>query len=214
MISRVAPLQEQFTSRAQQRLAATFGMWVFLATEVLFFGGMLVSYTVYRLWYPAGFAAGSHHLDVVLGTLNTAILIVSSFCMAVAVSAARELNRPLTLICLALTVALGLTFLGIKGYEWVDAYRSGFWPGNPESAAQPHGFRLFFSFYYGLTGLHGLHMIIGLCFVTGFGVHWWRQPLFRPNQNQATVLALYWHFVDIVWIFLYPLLYLIQRYAA
>lgn len=210
----VAPRQEQFESQSQQRLAALFGMWIFLATEVLFFGGLMVAYSAYRLWYPDGFAAGSHHLDVVLGTINTAILMVSSFCMAVAISAARELDRRMTLIFLACTALLGLCFLGIKGYEWHTAISDGFWPGNPESATQPHGFRLFYSLYFVMTGLHALHLVIGIGIISTCALLLWRQENFRPNQNGMTAIGLYWHFVDIVWIFLYPMLYLIQRYAA
>jgi cytochrome c oxidase subunit 3 len=214
MEAHIAPLQEQFTSQAQQRHAALFGMWVFLATEVLFFGGLMVTYTAYRVWYPEGFAQGSHHLSVVLGTLNTALLIISSFCMAVAIATARQLERRLTLIFLALTAVLGLCFLGVKGYEWYDAIHQGFWPGNPETMAQPHGFRLFFALYFVMTGLHGIHLIIGISLISAISLNLARQKVFTPNQNRVTALGLYWHFVDIVWIFLYPMLYLIQRYAA
>lgn len=214
MEARVAPPQEQFESQAQQRLVALFGMWVFLATEVLFFGGLMVVYSSYRFWYEPGFAAGSHHLDVVLGTLNTAILIVSSFCMAVAISSARLLERRMTLIFLVLTALLGICFIGIKGYEWYTAIHDGFWPGNPESPTQPHGFHLFFSLYFVMTGLHALHLIIGVSLVSIFTLLLARQKTFQPNQNGITALGLYWHFVDIVWVFLYPMLYLIQRYAA
>lgn len=210
----VAPLQEQFESQAQQRTAALFGMWVFLATEVLFFGGLMVAYGAYRAWYPDGFAAGSHHLDVTLGTLNTAILIVSSFFMAVAIGAAREVERRMTLVFLILTALLGVCFICIKGYEWHTAIHDGFWPSNPESTAQPHGFRLFYSLYFIMTGLHALHLLIGVTLITIFTFRLWRQKVFSPNQNGITVLGLYWHFVDIIWIFLYPMLYLIERYAA
>jgi cytochrome c oxidase subunit 3 len=214
MEANAAPLQEQFTSQAQQRLTVLLGMWVFLATEVLFFGGLMVAYAAYRTWYSAGFAAASHHLDFILGTLNTAILILSSFCIAVAISAARELERRMTLLFLGLTALLGICFVGIKGYEWHTAIHDGFWPGPVESLAQPHGFHLFFSLYFIMTGLHAVHLLIGIAFVSGIALALRRQKTFAPNQNKLTVLGLYWHFVDIVWIFLYPLLYLIERYAA
>ena len=210
----VAPLQGHFTSQAQQRRAALFGMWVFLATEVLFFGGLLVSYTSYRLWYPAGFIEGSHHLDVVLGTLNTALLIISSFLMAVAISAAREMDRRAAILFLTLAALCGLLFLGIKGYEWHDVITAGFWPGTAESTTQPHGLHLFFSLYFVMTGIHAVHLIIAVVIVSTFAVGYARQSVFVPNQNAITALGLYWHFVDIVWIFLYPMLYLLQRYAA
>jgi cytochrome c oxidase subunit 3 len=214
MEAEVAPLQEQFTSQAQQRLASLFGMWIFLATEILFFGGLFVSYASYRFWYPQGFAAGSHHLDVVLGAIDSCILLLSSFSMAMAIGAARELDRQLTLVFLAATVFLGTCFLGIEGYEWHTEIHDGLWPGNPELSAQPHGFQLFFSLNFAMTGLHGLHVIIGISLLSIFAITLGRQKVFAPNQNRVTVLGLYWHFVDIVWIFLFPLLYLIQRYAA
>jgi cytochrome c oxidase subunit 3 len=214
MEAEAAPIKEQFTSLAQQRLSALFGMWVFLATEVLFFGGLIAAYTVYRTWYGAGFAAGSHHLDFVLGTLNTAILIVSSFCMAIAIGAAREGVRKITVVCLVLTALLGVCFVVIKGYEWHTAIHDGFWPANPESPGQPHGLHLFFSLYFVMTGLHAVHLLIGITWVSATALMFSRQKIFAPNQNKMTVLGLYWHFVDIVWVFLYPMLYLIQRYAS
>jgi cytochrome c oxidase subunit 3 len=214
MEAEIAPLQEQFTSQAQQRTTALLGMWVFLASEVLFFGGLMVAYAVYRSWYSAGFAAGSHHLDFILGTLNTGILIVSSFCIAVAISAAREKERVMSVIFLAVTALLGIAFVCIKGYEWHTAIHDGFWPARAESPGQPAGLHLFFTLYFVMTGIHALHLIIGIVAVSIFAVKLGRQKIFAPNQNQITVLGLYWHFVDIVWVFLYPMLYLIQRYAA
>ncbi len=210
----ISPLQEQFTSQAQQRTAVLLGMWIFLATEVLFFGGLMVAYTVYRTWYPEGFAQGSHTLDVVCGTANTAILIVSSFSMAVAISAARVMERRLTVGFLVPTAILGACFIGVKAYEWYTAFRDHYWPGLPETGAHPHGFHLFYALYFIMTGLHGLHLTVGIVLVTIFAVRYARQKVFAPNQNSMTVLGLYWHFVDIVWVFLYPMLYLIERYAA
>ena len=206
----LAPPEEQFVDATQQREAATFGMWVFLATEVLFFSGLLLAYSAYRIWYFADFRFGSHHLDFLLGTTNTAILLTSSFFMAGAVSAARLLDRRSTIILLSATAVLGVVFVGIKGYEWHTAIDDGFWPAN-DSASFPRGVHLFYSLYFILTGLHGVHLLIGIGFLLGTGYRFSRLTLFRPNQNYLTLLGLYWHFVDIVWIFLYPLLYFIGR---
>jgi cytochrome c oxidase subunit 3 len=207
------PVQEQFVTAAQQKQAATFGMWIFLATEVLFFGGLFLLYSAYRGWYPHDFAVGSRHLDIVLGTLNTAILITSSFFMAGAVTASRSLDRRTAIILLLFTALLGVAFLGIKGYEWHDAAREGYWPGTHwfRAGDKPHGVRLFFSLYYVMTGLHGLHLIVGISWVLGTARGLARLKTFSPDQNKITLLGLYWHFVDIVWIFLYPLLYLVHR---
>ena len=206
----LAPPAEQFVSSTQQREAATLGMWIFLATEVLFFGGMLLAYSAYRIWYFADFRFGSRHLDFLLGTTNTAIILTSSFLMASAVSAGRLLDRRNTVILLVATAILGAVFLGIKGYEWHTAIDDGFWPANTSSNA-PRGVHLFYSLYFGLTGLHGLHLFIGIGILSGTALRFSRLPTFRPNQNYLTLLGLYWHFVDIVWIFLYPLLYFIGR---
>lgn len=208
-----APPQEQFATGEQQRQAVTFGMWIFLATEVLFFGGLLLIYSAYRIWYPQDFATGSRHLDFVLGTLNTAVLLVSSFLMAGAITAGRLRDRRATIALLGLSAALGIVFLCIKGYEWYAAIHDGFWPGTKGlSSTNPvHGVRLFYSLYFVLTGLHGLHLLIGIIFVSVLALKFARSPSFTPNQNRLNLLGLYWHFVDIVWIFLYPLLYFIGR---
>ena len=204
----LAPPEEQFVTAQQQRHAATFGMWIFLATEVLFFGGLLVVYSAYRIWYPNDFAIGSRHLDIVLGTLNTAILLTSSFLMAGAITAARLLDRRTTCLLLFLTAVCGAAFLAIKGYEWKTAISDGFWPA---LGAQPHGVDLFYSLYFVMTGLHGLHLLIGISLLVATSIRFLRGVSFSPNQNQITLLGLYWHFVDIVWIFLFPLLYFIGR---
>ena len=204
----LSPPQEQFSTSEQQREAALFGMWIFLATEVLFFGGLLVIYSAYRNWYPHDFANGSRHLDIMLGTLNTAILLTSSFLMAGAITAARLFDRFATCLLLFLTACCGVAFLAIKGYEWHSAIGDGFWPGG---SSQPHGVDLFFSLYFAMTGLHGLHLLIGISLLVGTSIHLLRGTSFSPNLNQITLLGLYWHFVDIVWIFLFPLLYFIGR---
>jgi cytochrome c oxidase subunit 3 len=209
----VLPLpSDQFVTAEQQLEAATLGMWIFLATEVLFFGALLVVYTAYRIWCPHEFGVGSRHLDFWLGTTNTAILLTSSFFMAGAVSAGRLRDRRSTIVLLVLTALLGAAFLAIKGYEWHTAIDDGYWPGTDKTASGgTGGVHLFYSLYFGLTGLHGIHMLVGLGLV---GTTIWRlrarQP-FAPNQNWLTLIGLYWHFIDIVWIFLYPLLYFVGR---
>jgi cytochrome c oxidase subunit 3 len=206
---------EQFASAAQQKEAATLGMWVFLATEVLFFGGLFLAYSVYRIWYPNDFSFGSRHLDFTLGTINTAVLITSSFLMAGAVTAGRLLDRRATVFLLALTALLGVVFLCIKGYEWYAAIQDNFWPGAvwPAAETRPPGVHLFFALYFVLTGLHGLHLLIGCTLVSGTALKYARSRTFEPNPDYLKLLGLYWHFVDIVWIFLYPLLYFIGRSA-
>ncbi len=206
----LAPPEEQFASAEQQRETVKFGMWIFLATEVLFFGGLLLAYSAYRLWYYADFAFGSRHLDFLLGTINTAVLLTSSFLMAGAVSASRLFDRRTTISLLLTTALLGLVFLGIKGCEWRTAINDGFWPANPDVSVSG-GVHLFYSLYFCLTGLHGLHLLIGIGFLLGTAGAYTRHRNFRPNQNYLTLLGMYWHFVDIVWIFLYPLLYFIGR---
>jgi cytochrome c oxidase subunit 3 len=209
-------LAHQFDSLSQQREAATLGMWIFLATEVLFFGGLFTTYLVYRHWYPAAFAAGSHELLLWAGTTNTAVLITSSLTMALAVDAAHTGQRRRLVMFLVLTMVLGATFLGIKGFEYYTEFvehhvpGAGFQFAPPEQAAHA---QIFFSLYFMMTGLHALHMIVGLgimSFVLGFAG---RGRISPDYYNPVEIAGLYWHFVDIVWIFLFPLLYLIDRHA-
>lgn len=204
----------QFDDAGQQRLSATLGMWTFLATEVLFFGGLLAGYAVYRGWYPAVWSEAGNHLDVVLGTVNTAVLLTSSLSVALAVDAARRGAAKSLQAALAATIALGLIFLAIKGYEYLHKWNEHLVPGTafrwPGTAAHAGPGELYFSFYFVLTGAHALHMLIGI----GLLAHLWRQASqrhFSPEWHTPVVnVGLYWHFVDIVWVFLFPLLYLID----
>jgi cytochrome c oxidase subunit III len=229
-------LQHHFENMEQQREAGTLGMWVFLVTEIMFFGGMFMAYILYRNSYPAAFASASNHLDITLGAINTAVLIVSSFTMALAVYGTQVGNRRLQIICLILTLALGLTFLGIKAVEYHGKYEDHLIPGrlipgNPFSPAvqqegqplDPHKLHLlpgatvrqvelFYWIYFAMTGMHALHMIIGagiLSFLLYFSVKGRYDPEYH---SPVEVSGLYWHFVDIVWIFLFPLLYLLGRH--
>jgi cytochrome c oxidase subunit 3 len=204
----------QFDDLEQQHAASWIGMWVFLATEVMFFGGMFAGYTVYRYWYAQAFASASNHLDVWLGAINTVVLIGSSFTMALAVYNA-ETGRTKRLIhFLLLTIVLGLVFLGIKFYEYHTKFEEHLVPGSSFQFEGPlaRQAEIFFSFYFAMTGMHAVHMIIGIGLLSALIVKA-RRGLFSGLYNTPVELTgLYWHFVDIVWIFLFPLLYLLGRH--
>jgi cytochrome c oxidase subunit 3 len=202
----------QFEDLEQQHEANLLGMWAFLATEVLFFGGLFTVYMVYRTAYPLVFAEASHHLDVVLGTINTWVLLTSSLTAALAVHYAQLQRRHEPARLLLLTLALGLVFLVIKGLEYYHKYeehlipgRSFQWPGAESGPAQ-----LFFGLYFVMTGLHALHMVIGIGVAAVMAWLAWRGH-YLADYMPVELFGLYWHFVDIVWIFLFPLLYLISR---
>ncbi len=205
-------LAHHFEDLEQQREASSLGMWVFLATEIMFFGGLFTAYTVYRGMYLAGFDTGSHLLNVRLGALNTGILLCSSLTMALAVRAAMLGRRRDLITFLIFTMVLGLAFIGIKlGFEWHHEYESHLVPGTHFELNSPHarGAELFMVFYFIMTGIHALHMVIG---VGVMGVLVWRaiRGRFTPEHySPVEVTGLYWHFVDVIWIFLFPLLYLI-----
>ena len=189
------------------------GMWVFLASEVLFFGGLFLAYLYGRAHWPLGWAAASRHTDVVLGTVNTALLLTSSAVVALAVACEEDdaRHRGWTVRLLALTAALGTAFLIVKGFEWHAEWDEHLIPG-PSFALEVPGAQEFFVLYFVMTGLHGVHMIAGIAVLAVLARGRSRQ---RPwaGARQIEVAALYWHFVDIVWIFLYPLLYLVQRHG-
>jgi cytochrome c oxidase subunit 3 len=208
-------LKHQFDNMTQQFEAGNLGMWVFLATEVLFFGGLFASYTVYRALYLQGFEIGSHLLDVRFGATNTAVLIGSSLSMALAIRAAQTGQRKAQVFLLVLTMILGAAFLGIKfTFEWRNDYLEHLIPGvdflyRPEWGANGPHVQMFFLFYFIMTSIHALHMIIGIGLLS---VLTWMAARGRFSPDYYTPLevsGLYWHFVDIVWIFLFPLLYLI-----
>ena len=203
----------QFDDVGQQRDAATMGMWVFLVTEIMFFGGLFASYVVYRALYPMAFAVASQALDIALGTLNTVALLVSSFTMAVAVFGSKTGRRRLMIGGLALTIALGLVFLAVKFYEYYQKYAERHVPGPSFAFPAPYTeqAKMYFTLYFAMTGLHAIHMIVGCGLLTVLIVMA-RRGRFTPDYNSPVEISgLYWHFVDIIWIFLYPLLYLIWR---
>jgi len=203
-------LAEPFSDLEQQHAAAKLGMWIFLATEVLFFGGLFLAYTVYRYLYPQTFAAASHHTEVILGGSNTAILLFSSTLMALAVRAA-QLGRRKSLGWLLLaTAVLGIVFLGVKAVEYHEDILQHLVPGVHFQwrEANPGAAELFFWLYFAMTGLHAIHVIIGVLLLLTLTLLTWRRQFDHGHYMPVEIAGLYWHFVDIVWVFLFPLLYL------
>lgn len=218
-------LQHHFEDMQQQRTASSLGMWVFLLTEIMFFGGMFMAYMIYRYWYYDAFVLGSTSLNIWIGAINTGVLILSSLTMAMAVHSAEIGKRKALIIYLVFTMLLGLVFLSLKGVEYHDKYVEHHIPGESfhfntltlangvEKAVtvdQGHA-QLFFSLYFMLTGMHALHMIIGVGLLTALLIMAGRGMFSAGYHTPVENIGLYWHFVDIVWIFLFPLLYLISR---
>jgi cytochrome c oxidase subunit 3 len=205
-------LQHHFDDMAQQAEASTLGMWVFLVTEILFFGGLFLAYLVYRTASPMAFQEASNHLNVFWGAVNTIVLIVSSLTMALAVRAAQTSAPPKVQVgWIVATMILGAAFLGVKVVEYSDKFEHHLVPG-PNfvwTGKYPAGAEQFYSLYFCMTGLHALHMIVGLGIMTVVGRMAWRGTFDADYYTPVEVSGLYWHFVDIVWIFLFPLLYLI-----
>jgi len=253
-------LQHHFDTMGQQKEAAVIGMWVFLLTEILFFGGLFMAYMLYRIWYFDAFAEASRSLDIFWGALNTAVLIGSSLTMAMAVRCAQVNKRMATVNWLILTMILGTVFLGVKVIEYADKFEHHHVPGYnyqwaaahpstplgagepapaaggadhaapaagtgaaPAIAEAPHRelslspeqlqltTQIYFSLYFTMTGLHALHMIVGLGLMTVITWMAWRGKFDAEYYTPVEMSGLYWHFVDIVWIFLFPLLYLVER---
>lgn len=187
----------------------TMGMWFFLFTEILFFGGMFLLYAAYRFKYPAAFHAAASEENLVLGTVNTAILLTSSLAIVLAISAIRNGRTIRSMLLQAATVLMGIAFLAIKYVEWSAKITHGIYPDSPALLARGPGQTLFFGLYYMTTGLHGLHVLVG-CIVICFMIYFTRRGIIHEaNLTRLENTGLYWHFVDIVWIYLYPLFYLI-----
>lgn len=203
-------LAHHFETLEQQRATAAVGMWVFLAQEVMFFGGLFAAYLVFRHAHPATFVEGSSHLDVVLGTINTGVLIGSSLTMALAVRAAQLGRRAGIFLGIVATMVLACVFLGIKWVEYGHKYHDGLIPGVRWAPAQadPH-LLTFFGLYFAMTGMHALHMVIGLGLMVVVATRALRGRYTPESHSGVEVLGLYWHFVDLVWIFLFPVLYLL-----
>ena len=188
-------------------------MWLFLVTEVMFFGGLILAYTLYRIWYPTAWALGSEELNIYLGGFNTIVLIGSSLTMALAVRSAQTGAQRATVGWLLFTIALGLTFLVVKFFEYKEKFELHHVPGPNfqfEGPQSPH-VQIFFSLYFALTGVHALHMIIGVGLMSTLTFMAYRKRFTPEWYTPVELGGLYWHFVDIVWIFLFPLLYLVDR---
>lgn len=221
-------LRHHFETVGQQREAASFGMWIFLLTEIMFFGGMFAAYLIFRNWYHAAFVAGSNTLNITLGTTNTAVLICSSLTMAMAVYSAEMRRKSALVTYLLLTIVLGLAFLGIKAVEYKEKFTLHHVPGPnfsiqefvhptdpkaiPLSPDMAEKTQIYFSLYFLMTGMHALHMIIGVSMLVFLVVRASKGAFTAGHIMPIENFGLYWHFVDIVWIFLFPLLYLISRY--
>jgi cytochrome c oxidase subunit 3 len=214
-------LQHHFYSMEQQLEASTLGMWVFLVTEIMFFGGMFMAYILYRTTYPDAWVHGSNHLNVVLGALNTSVLICSSLTMVLAVRSAQVGSRRGQIVNLILTILFGATFLVVKYFEYKEKFEHHLVPGPGFNATgiiplanDPVHQQLFFSLYFMLTGIHALHMIVGIGIM--LVILWMAiRGRFSPTYyTPVEVSGLYWHFVDIVWIFLFPLLYLLGAHLG
>ena len=215
-------LLHHFAEAQQQEDSASLGMWIFLGTEVMFFGGLFCAYLIYRLAYFGDFAAASQTLSWKLGATNTAVLICSSLTVVFAVYAAQQGKRTMLIGSLVLTIILGFAFLGIKATEYAEKFEKHHVPGpsfqfdnvpvpgHPDQMANRGHAQIYFALYFIMTGLHALHMIIGIGFFTWLLFAAWRGR-FTPEYNTPVEMGgLYWHFVDIVWIYLFPLLYLID----
>ena len=205
----------QFVDLRQQQEVAQLGMWVFIATEVLFFGGLILAYWVYRIGYHAGFDEAARHTRIVLGTINTAVLLTSSFLVAWAVLIVRGGFGRIAAALLVGAAALGCLFLALKGVEYRLEYDEHLvpglhfqFPGGNATAAS-----LFFSFYFVATGLHAVHVAIGVVILAVVAIKAWRGGYSERYRSPLTVAGLYWHFVDLVWVFLFALIYLPGRAA-
>ena len=206
-------LQPHFATLEQQYETSTFGMWVFLVTEVMFFGGLFTAYLIYRIQYADAFVHASHHLDIVLGCFNTVVLIGSSLTMAMAVHSARISKSKMIAFWIFMTMILGGIFLGVKAYEYTIKWQHGLFPANfffeaPDAGPQ----RIFYSLYFAMTGLHATHMVIGMGIMVYIAAQALKGSYTERWYTPVEIMGLYWHFVDLVWIFLFPLLYLIGRH--
>jgi cytochrome c oxidase subunit 3 len=216
MLAEAPVLEPQFSNAEQQRAASVLGMWVFLATEVLLFGSIVSAFLAARVFYPHDFEQAAGRLNVLIGGVNTVVLLASSLTMALAVHGAQTGRRGMVLLCLGLTLMFGAGFLGLKGYEyyadwrdWIVPMTARFDPGEVNAAR----LTMYMMFYFILTGLHAVHLTIGIGIVTWLVIVTARGELPRAGATVTEVVGLYWHFIDVVWIFLLPLLYLSGHHA-
>ncbi|HJP69494.1 MAG TPA: cytochrome c oxidase subunit 3 [Sphingomicrobium sp.] len=201
----------QYSTAAQERETVTLGMWAFLATEVLFFGALVMAYFNYRVWFGAEFVAAARMTKVVLGTINTAVLLTSSGCMAMAVSSFEAGSKRTSVLWLAATALLGLSFIGIKAFEYWLEFQEHLVPAVNFDVARHGGVaEIFFIIYFCATGLHALHLLIGILMISWLAL-WIGTGRIERTGSTTRLVGLYWHFVDVVWIFLFPLIYLAGR---
>ena len=217
--SHASGLAHHWDSYGQQQEASFFGMWVFLITEIMFFGGLFTAYIIYRTGHQEAFALASNELSVQWGAFNTVVLIGSSLTMALAVWAASGGRRKATVGFIIATIVLGSVFLGVKAIEYSHKYHEHLVPGpnfdtSHFPAAMADSVHMFFNLYFLMTGLHALHMIVGIGLLIWLAILAGRGRFTPENHNLVEGIGLYWHFVDIVWIFLFPLLYLLGRNGA
>lgn len=199
-------------SSASMPEKSLLGMWIFIGTEIMMFGAFFLVYAVYRFLHNKAFEEASTHLNMLYGSINTAVLLTSSLTMAFAVHKAKQQRTRAAVMFLALTALIGLGFLGLKSYEYYEHWHKGYYPSSdaPEWLKHTAPFRLFFDIYYTTTAIHFFHVLSGICVMISFIIY---RPLAKTKQwaRKIEATGLYWHFVDIVWIFLFPLLYLIGR---
>jgi cytochrome c oxidase subunit 3 len=190
-------------------IGAKLGMWLFLFTEVLLFGGLFLLYSVYREVHSADFHHAAAELSTTLGAVNTVILLTSSLTMALAISAIRDSRRTASIALQAMTILLALAFLANKYFEWSEHIGHGLYPGSPELLTHAHGEILFYGLYYVMTGIHGLHVLIGMGLIAFTAVLTSRGTITASDQVKLENTGLFWHLVDVIWIYLFPLFYLI-----
>ena len=209
------PLHEQYEDIDQQNESYIVGMWAFLVTEVMFFGALFVTYVLYRWRYQPDFYTSHLETNTTLGAVNTTVLLCSSFTMALAVRASMLRNRRAVIAGLIPTLLGAVTFLVIKGFEYAEKFEKHHYPGTsfkPPPGTHRGGSEMFFSMYFAMTGLHGIHVFIGIIAI-GTLVYLWarKRPIITEDYVPTEMVGLYWHFVDLVWIFLFPLYYLIPK---
>lgn len=204
-------LQHQFESLQQQHEADNMGMWVFIASEILFFGGLITAYVMYRSSFPQAFAEASRHTELVSGTIMTQLLLGTSLTMTLAIREVQRYNRKRTIYFLIVTFLLGIAFLMTEGLEYYHMWQARLIPGPSFEfgGSSPHRVQLFFYCFVAMTGLHAIHVTIGVSALVVLAILVWRK---KAHTNAVEITGLYWHFVDIVWMFLYPLLYLPFRH--
>jgi len=218
-------LRHHFADMEQQKNSASLGMWLFLVTEIMFFGGLFCAYLIYRLMHFNAFAAASQQLDIRWGAFNTAVLLISSVTVVLAVRAAQDGSRKQLVAYLIVTVLLGLTFLGVKAIEYKEKFEKHHVPGptfaftntfddnGKQIPVNPKEAELFYSLYFAMTGMHALHMIIGCGLFSVLAILAWKGHYSPGYYTPIENAGLYWHLVDIIWIYLFPLLYLISRHS-